>query len=86
MSSQCPCVKSLVPRLWCYWEVVEPLGGRAKWEEGRPLGMFIKGIPAPGSLSLVYYQTSSATCFCMMYCAATVRGHLWTECSETEPK
>jgi hypothetical protein len=32
------CVQRLVPSLWCYWVMVEPLRGRAWWEEVRSLG------------------------------------------------
>lgn len=71
MSPQKPlCVEGLVPSLRHYWGVVEPLGGGAKWQEVRSLGMCssIKMGPQPlpdapsFSLSLFssHYEVSSS--------------------------
>jgi hypothetical protein len=34
---QSSCVEGLVSAWWWCWEVVEPVGGGASWEEGRSL-------------------------------------------------
>jgi hypothetical protein len=37
LSPKGPCAEGWVPSLWCHWKVVEPIRGRAQWEEVRPL-------------------------------------------------
>jgi hypothetical protein len=32
MSPRDPCEEGLVPSPWCYWEMVDPLGGGTQWE------------------------------------------------------
>lgn len=39
------CVENLISSLWCYWEVVEPLGGGIKGQEIRSLELCPGGDP-----------------------------------------
>jgi hypothetical protein len=56
MLSKSPCVSDLVPSPWCYWEVIEYLGGRNGWKEVRSLRIWLwRGYwnsASPLSLSL----------------------------------
>jgi hypothetical protein len=72
MSLNSPSVKGLAASPWHYWEVVKPLGGGTCLEEGRPLGVPLKGVlgPRPFPVFLFCIPTdmsdgaSSTVCSC----------------------
>jgi hypothetical protein len=49
---QNPMIKGLVPSLWTHWEVVEPLGGGALWEEFRSFRSVLKSDNGPPATPL----------------------------------
>jgi hypothetical protein len=84
MSLKGPCAEGLVSSLRHYWEVVEPLGGGAYWEELRSLWACPKGPRDPTS-PLFHFSSHNEVNRLPLPCSSSMTYCLTTGPKETGP-